>query len=91
MWGLKGVKKLEVERGYAFHDEVTRGESAGLKGKISGENHPFVEHFKFVKLFEDDLVTARTDHTGTSPGFWLNWSGEIIWNRQSLTIRTKRN
>lgn len=59
MWGLQGVKKLEVERGYAFHDEVTRGESAGLSGRISGENHPFVEHFKFVKLFEDDLVTAR--------------------------------
>jgi 5-methyltetrahydropteroyltriglutamate--homocysteine methyltransferase len=59
MWGLQGVKKLEVERGYAFHDEVTRGESASLCGKISGENHPFVEHFKFVKLFEDDTVTAR--------------------------------
>lgn len=27
--------------------------------RISGENHPFVEHFKFVKLFEDENVTAR--------------------------------
>ena len=59
MWGLHGVEKLEVNNGYAFHDEVTRGESAGLCGMISGENHPFVEHFKFVKLFEDDTVTAR--------------------------------
>lgn len=59
MWGLKGVEKLEVSQGYAFHDEVTRGESAGLIGKISGEDHPFVEHFKFVKLFEDENVTAR--------------------------------
>ncbi|WAJ22439.1 5-methyltetrahydropteroyltriglutamate--homocysteine S-methyltransferase [Lacrimispora xylanolytica] len=59
MWGLKGVEKLELSHGYTFHDEVTRGESAGLLGKISGENHPFVEHFKFVKLFEDDNVTAR--------------------------------
>lgn len=59
MWGLQGVEKLEVSQGYAFHDEVTRGESAGLSGKISGENHPFVEHFKFVKLFEDENVTAR--------------------------------
>ncbi len=59
MWGLQGVEKLEVLQGYAFHDEVTRGESAGLRGRISGENHPFVEHFKFVKLFEDENVTAR--------------------------------
>lgn len=59
MWGLQGVEKLEVTQGYMFHDEVTRGESAGLCGKISGENHPFIEHFKYVKLFEDSSVLAR--------------------------------
>lgn len=59
MWGLQGVEKLEVTQGYTFHDEVTRGESAGLYGKISGENHPFIEHFKYVKLFEDSSVLAR--------------------------------
>ena len=30
-----------------------------MVGKISGENHPFVEHFKFVKQFEDDNTVAR--------------------------------
>ena len=59
MWGLQCVEKLEVTQGYTFHDEVTRGESAGLCGKISGENHPFIEHFKYVKLFEDSSVLAR--------------------------------
>ena len=59
MWGLQGVEKLEVTQGYTFHDEVTRGDSAGLCGKISGENHPFIEHFKYVKLFEDSSVLAR--------------------------------
>ena len=59
MWGLQGVEKLEVTQGYTFHGEVTRGESAGLCGKISGENHPFIEHFKYVKLFEDSSVLAR--------------------------------
>ena len=59
MWGLQGVEKLEVTQGYTFHDEVTRGESVGLCGKISGENHPFIEHFKYVKLFEDSSVLAR--------------------------------
>jgi methionine synthase II (cobalamin-independent) len=59
MWGLQGVEKLELSKGYVFQGEETRGESAGLTGKISGENHPFVEHFKFIKLFEDDSVVAR--------------------------------
>lgn len=59
MWGLQGVEKLEVTQGYTFHDEVTRGGSAGLCGKISGENYPFIEHFKYVKLFEDSSVLAR--------------------------------
>ena len=28
-------------------------------GKISGENHPFVEHFKFVKALEDENGVAK--------------------------------
>ncbi len=59
MWGLNGVDKIEVEQGYVFKDEVTRGESAVVTGKISGENHPFVEHFKFIKSLEDESVIAR--------------------------------
>lgn len=59
MWGLQGVKKVLVDKGYQFKTEETRAESAALTGKISGENHPFVEHFKFVKLFEEDGIVAR--------------------------------
>lgn len=59
MWGLKGVKKMLADKGYQFKTEETRAESAALTGKISGENHPFVEHFKFVKLFEEDGIVAR--------------------------------
>ena len=59
MWGLNGVKKVEIAEGYKFHDETTRAETATLTGKISGENHPFVEHFKFVKALEDEHTTAR--------------------------------
>lgn len=59
MWGLKGVKKVLADKGYQFKTEETRAESAALTGKISGENHPFVEHFKFVKLFEEDGIVAR--------------------------------
>ena len=59
MWGLQGVERKEHAQGYVFHDEVTRAETAVLSGRISGENHPFVEHFKFIKALEDATVTAR--------------------------------
>ena len=59
MWGLSGIHKIEVEQGYKFQEETTRAESAVVCGKISGENHPFVEHFNFVKALEDENVVAR--------------------------------
>ena len=46
MWGLNGVEKVDVDSGYKFEHEETRAESARLTGKISGENHPFVESFQ---------------------------------------------
>ncbi|WP_026867707.1 MULTISPECIES: 5-methyltetrahydropteroyltriglutamate--homocysteine S-methyltransferase [Jeotgalicoccus] len=58
-WGLNGVEKVEAEQGYKFADVETRAETARLTGKISGENHPFIEHFKFVQQFADDDVIAR--------------------------------
>lgn len=59
MWGLGGVEKIEVDHGYQFNAVETRAESARLTGKLSGSNHPFIEHFKFVKQFEDDNTIAR--------------------------------
>lgn len=57
--GLNGVEHIELDHGYQFHGEETTKGSCALTGKISGENHPFVEHFKFVKQFETDGVVAR--------------------------------
>lgn len=48
-WGLNGVEFKVPEFGYAFHGEETRPGTVTVTGKISGENHPFVEHFKFVR------------------------------------------
>ena len=59
MWGLNGVKEIELEHGYFFHGEETTKGSIELTGRISGENHPFIEHFKFVKQFEDENTVAR--------------------------------
>lgn len=59
MWGLNGVEHVELDHGYFFHGEETTHGSIKLTGKISGENHPFVEDFKFVKSFEDENTVAR--------------------------------
>lgn len=59
MWGFNGVEETELEHGYFFVGEETAKGSIKLVGKISGENHPFIEHFKFVQQFEDDQVVAK--------------------------------
>lgn len=37
--------------GFSCSAEETTHGSIKVTGKISGENHPFVEHYKFVKHF----------------------------------------
>lgn len=59
MWGLNGVKRIELSHGYYFHGLETYPTSIAITGKITGENHPFVKHFKFVKQFEEDGIVAK--------------------------------
>ena len=59
MWGLRGIERRTSRTGYQFHDEETTADTAVVTGKISGENHPFVEHFKFVKALEEKGQVAR--------------------------------
>ena len=59
MWGLNGVERRTSRTGYMFHDEETTADTAVVTGPISGENHPFVEHFKFVKALEGEGQVAR--------------------------------
>ena len=59
MWGLQGIERRTSRTGYQFHDEETTADTAVVTGKISGENHPFVEHFKFVKALEEEEQVAR--------------------------------
>ena len=59
MWGFNGINEIELDHGYFFQGEETTHGSIEVVGKISGENHPFVEHFKYVKLFEDENTIAR--------------------------------
>lgn len=59
MWGLQGIERRTARQGYLFHDEETTADTAVVTGPISGENHPFVEHFKFVKALEGEGQVAR--------------------------------
>jgi len=84
MWGFNGVKKIELEHGYKFHGEETAKGSIKLVEKISGENHPFVEHFKFVKQFETPDVVAR--QTIPAPAQFLAelFRGDNIINTRNI-------
>lgn len=58
-WGLQGVRKTSSDSANVFKSAETRSESAELTGKIGGENHPFLEHFKFVKSIAGDDIAVR--------------------------------
>lgn len=60
-WGLQGVQKTVGDKIKVFKGSEARAESADLTGKISGENHPFLSHFKFVKsIAGEDIVVRQT-------------------------------
>ncbi|WP_438349682.1 5-methyltetrahydropteroyltriglutamate--homocysteine S-methyltransferase [Paenibacillus sp. FA6] len=59
MWGLDGVEKVIIEKGYQFQGVETRAETARLSGKIGFSTHSFVEDFKFLKQVAGDDVVAR--------------------------------
>ncbi len=58
-WGFQGVEHVMMERGYLFHDEETRADSARLCGKIRFAGHPFLEHYRYLKEVAGADVVAR--------------------------------
>jgi 5-methyltetrahydropteroyltriglutamate--homocysteine methyltransferase len=59
MWEFNGVAHKKTEKGVAFHGEPALIDDTWLTGKISADNHPFVEHYKFIKTFEDENTVAK--------------------------------
>ena len=59
MWGLNGVERIELDHGYFFHGMETYHTSVEVTGKITGESHPFVDHYKFLRQFEDENTVAK--------------------------------
>ena len=62
MWGFSGVGHHKTKEGLPFHGEQAMIDDTYLTGKISLEGeHPFVEHYRFVKALEDaDTVAKQT-------------------------------
>ena len=59
MWGLEGVEHKNTGNGVRFNTELAVLDDTYLVGKIKAKAHPFVEYFKFLKLFEDDNTVAK--------------------------------
>lgn len=59
MWAFNGIGHEKTKDGIPFHGEPALIDDTFLTGKISVDSHPFVEHFKFVKQFEDENTVAR--------------------------------
>lgn len=60
MWGFDGIEHKKTATGLPFHDEAAMIDDTYVVGKIGlSGTHPFVEHFKFVKQFEDENTVAK--------------------------------
>ena len=59
MWGFNGVGHSKTQTGLPFHGEAAMIDDTYLTGKVSVGDHPFVEHFKFVKALEDENTAAK--------------------------------
>ena len=67
MWGFDGIDhKKTVSGNTTFDGEAALIDDTFMTGRISVKNHPFVEHFRFVKQFEDEQTVAK--QTMPSPG-----------------------
>jgi 5-methyltetrahydropteroyltriglutamate--homocysteine methyltransferase len=59
-WGFDGVERIKMPRGYQFHHEETRNDSACLVDKITFSNkHPFLRYFAFIQSVATEGVTVR--------------------------------
>ena len=68
MWGFEGIEHQKtVEGNTTFDAEAAMIDDTYMTGKISVKNHPFVEHFKYVKALEG-TKTRVLDTRKTTPG-----------------------
>ena len=70
MWGFDGIGHTPTKTGLPFHGEAAMVDDTYIVAKIglTGE-HPFVDHFRFVKALEDENTVAK--QTIPSPAQFL--------------------
>ncbi len=69
IWAFDGIGHEKTNIGIPFHGEAALIDDTYLTGKVSIKEHPFIEHFKFVKQFEENDFVAR--QTIPSPAQFL--------------------
>lgn len=75
MWGFNGIEhKKTLDGNTTFDGEAAMIDDTYMISKISVKEHPFVEHFKFLKALEDENTIAK--QTIPSPGqFYAYFTG----------------
>lgn len=75
MWGFNGIEHKKTLAGNTtFDGEAAMIDDTYMISKISVKEHPFVEHFKFIKALEDKNTIAK--QTIPSPGqFYAYFTG----------------
>ncbi len=67
MWGFGGVSHRYTATGNtSFRGESAMIDDTFICGRLSAGIHPFIDHFKFIKTFEDENTSAK--QTMPSPG-----------------------
>lgn len=92
MWGFQGIEhRKTVEGNTTFDAEAAMIDDTYMVGKISVKNHPFVEHFKFVKALEDENTVAK--QTIPSPGqFYAYFTGaELLETLHWIAMGAKKH
>ena len=84
-WDLQGIEATSADNGYEFVGITTRAETVAITGKISGCNHPFVEHFKFIKQFENKGAGIVARQTLPAPAQLLS----ILLDGRKLELANK--
>ncbi len=75
MWNINGVARVKSETGNTtFEGEAAAIDEVTIEGKLSVSNHPFIDHFLFVKAQEDENTVAKL--TIPAPGqFYALFTG----------------
>ena len=75
MWGFNGIEHKKTLAGNTtFDGEAAMIDDSYMISKISVKEHPFIEHFKFIKALEDENTIAK--QTIPSPGqFYAYFTG----------------